>query len=32
MMDSVWQPGGAWAPIIGDAEGAGREHLGPKSI
>jgi uncharacterized protein (TIGR01244 family) len=30
MMDSVWQPGGVWAAIIGDAESAGREHLGPK--
>lgn len=30
MVDSVWQPGGAWAAIIGDAEGTGRDHLGPK--
>jgi uncharacterized protein (TIGR01244 family) len=30
MMESVWQPGGAWAAIIGDEDGARREHLGPK--
>lgn len=30
MMDSVWQPGGRWAAIIGDEESARREHLGPK--
>ena len=30
MMDSVWQPGRVWAAIIGDEEGARREHLGPK--
>lgn len=31
IMDSVWQPGGVWAAMIGDAESVGREHLGPKS-
>jgi uncharacterized protein (TIGR01244 family) len=30
MMDSIWQPGGVWAAIIGDADGAARDHRGPK--
>lgn len=30
MMDSVWQPGGPWASLIGDQAGAARGHLGPR--
>ena len=29
MMHSIWQPGGAWAAIIGDDAGIDRGHLGP---
>lgn len=29
LMDSMWQPGGAWAAFIGDATGIGRDHLPP---
>jgi uncharacterized protein (TIGR01244 family) len=31
MMESVWQPGGPWAAIIGDEASTAREHLGPKT-
>jgi uncharacterized protein (TIGR01244 family) len=31
LMDSVWQPGGVWAAFIGDADGAKRDHLGPRA-
>ena len=30
LMDSVWQPGGAWARFIGDDDRAGQPHAGPK--
>jgi uncharacterized protein (TIGR01244 family) len=29
-LERIWQPGGAWAALIGDAEGAQRNHMGPR--
>lgn len=29
-MERIWRPGGVWAAFLGDAEGAGREHRGPR--
>lgn len=30
LMDSVWQPGGAWAEFVGDAASVELPHRGPK--
>ena len=29
-METVWRPGAVWAAFIGDTDGVGRSHLGPR--